>query len=77
MFMEFNPCEPNGFTTYVMNGAESADTIIKIIRSCVANGMGGNAAMDYAFDVMGLEPEDLPSSEVRRIKTEVRKMTEE
>ena len=30
--------------------------------------MGENAAMDYAFDVMGLVPEDLPSSEVRRIK---------
>ena len=69
--ISFNPFNPNGFTTYVMQSAESADAVINTFEQAFAAGMNSDEALTYALQSNGIRQENLTFTDIERINRKV------
>lgn len=65
--MFFNPIEPNGFTTYVMNSRECADKIINTFQDALNMDYDAEDALNYAVRSNGINKDDLTASDIEYI----------
>lgn len=65
----FNPCEPNGFTTYVMNSSELVDKIFKTFKERISCGEDWVAALNYGYSINNINFEDLTLYDQQRLKS--------
>ena len=72
----FNPMNPNGFTLYVMNSAETTDKIIDRFEDALADGMECADALGYAFQSVGVTPDDLTGTDIDRINRKIEALSE-
>lgn len=67
----FNPFNPDGFTTYVMQSSESTDAVLNTFEQALAAGLDLNEALNYAFQVNGVQQENLTLPDIERINKRV------
>lgn len=67
----FNPFNPDGFTTYVMQSSESTDAVLDTFEQALAAGLDLNEALNYAFQVNGVQQENLTLPDIERINKRV------
>lgn len=67
----FNPFNPDGFTTYVMQSSESTDAVLNTFEQALAAGLDSNEALNYAFQVNGVQQENLTLPDIERINKRV------
>lgn len=67
----FNPFNPDGFTTYVMQSSESTDAVLNTFEQALAAGLDSNEALSYAFQVNGVQQENLTLPDIERINKRV------
>ena len=65
---EFNPCEPNGFTTYIMNSGELVDKIFKTFKESMSAGYDWVDALNWGYNFNHITLEDLTFSDQQRLK---------
>ena len=69
--VRFNPYNPNGFTTYIMNSSESVDKIIATFENAIKSGMDPQDALSYAVKVNNIQESDLTIADKNRINRKV------
>lgn len=67
----FNPFNPDGFTTYVMQSSESTDAVLDTFEQALAAGLDLNEALNYAFQANGVQQENLTLPDIERINKRV------
>lgn len=72
--MSFNPFEPNGFTTYVMNSAEIADNVIETFERAINMGMEPTDALSYSLQSNKVNEDDLLSVDIERINARINEL---
>lgn len=67
----FNPFNPDGFTTYIMQSSESTDAVLDTFEQAFAAGLDSNEALSYAFQANGIQQENLTLPDIERINKRV------
>lgn len=71
----FNPFNPDGFTTYVMQSSESTDAVLNTFEQAFAAGLDSDEALNYAFQANGVQQENLTLPDIERINKRVEAIT--